>query len=217
MFVSTSRVAKELQLSRRRVTELVRSGSLDATLIAGRWVVDASEVAKYRVLHRVNGRPWDSDIAWEMISALNGQGGQLSSRAELRLLNTDAPHFIAQVQRLIDVEWFEARNVREDDSHAFQTGDSAIASIDHLVIGGSKTLHIYTDVVNVALHFEATSYVQGNLAVYSWRDGIRRVSGSTPSILIAIDAARSTDARVRAAGINFVEQELTAWQEIHSR
>lgn len=217
MYISTSRVAKELQLSRRRVTELVRTGSLDATLVAGRWVIDASEVAKYRILQRANGRPWDPNIAWEIISELSGQGGNLSSRAELRLLNTDSLQLIAQVQRLIDVEWFEARNVRENDPHLFQTGDSAVSSINHHVVGASKTLHAYTDLDNVSRHFDATSYVQGNLAIYTWRDGICRVEGSTPYILIAIDAARSTDARVRAAGIDYVEQELTAWQEIHSQ
>lgn len=216
MFVSTSRVAKELNLTRRRVTELARSGNLDASYVAGRWLIDASEVAKYRVLHRAVGRPWDSNLAWEMITALSGHGGNISARAELRLLNADASNFISQVQRLINVEWFEARNTVENDPHVFLTADSAITSIDQHVVGISKTLHLYTDVTQVARHFDATRYVQGNLAVYSWRDGINRVEESTPPILIAVDAARSTDARVRAAGVNFVEQELRTWQEIHS-
>ena len=216
MYVSTARVAQELGLSRRRVSELVRTGGLDATNVAGRWVIDAAEVAKFRVLHRANGRPWDSDLAWEMINALSGGGGEISSRAEMRLLNTEVLTLISQIQRLIKVEWFQARVVSEQDPHVFFTGDSAISMIDHEVLGTSSTVHLYTDVTDVSRHFDAVSYVQGNLAVHSWRDGTQRVTEETPSILIAIDAARSTDARVRAAGFAFVEQELGLWQEIHS-
>lgn len=217
MYVSTSRVAQELGLSRRRVTELVRTGGLEATNVAGRWVIDAAEVAKYRVLNRVNGRPWDSDLSWEMITAISGLGGEISTRAELRLLNTDALTFVSQIHRLITVEWFQARNIDEQSARVFLTADSAISLIDHDVLGTSSAMHLYTDIADIPRAFDAVSYVQGNLAVYRWRDGKQRVVGNTPSILIAIDAARSTDARVRAAGIEFVEQELRSWQEIHSQ
>lgn len=217
MFVSTTRVAQELGLSRRRISELVRTGGLDATYVAGHWVVDSSDVAKFRVLHRAQGRPWDSTLAWEMINELSGHGGDISSRAELRLLNTNAVTFIAQVQRLIQVDWYEARKLNGQNLPGCLTGDSAISTIDRHLLGSSNALHLYTNVVDVVQHCDAVRYVQGNLAVYSWRDGAQRVLDSTPSVLIAIDAARSTDARVRASGIEFVEQELSAWQEIHSQ
>lgn len=217
MFVSTSRVAQELGLSRRRVSELVRTGDLEATSVGGRWLIDAGTVAQFRVQRRVNGRPWDSDLAWEMLKALSGLGGELSSRAELRLLNTDAEMFAAQIQRLIEVQCFQARKLDLNDFHVFLTGESALSQIDNSVLGAVRQTHLYTDVSDIAQYFDAARYLQGNLVVYRWRDGKNRVVTQTPSALIAVDAARSPDSRIRYAGIDYLRQELETWQEIHSQ
>lgn len=217
MFVSTSRVAQELGLSRRRISELVRTGDLEATNVGGRWLIDAGTVAQFRVQRRVNGRPWDSDLAWELLNALSGVGGGLSSRAELRLLNTDEVMFAAQIHRLVEVQCFQARKLELNDSHVFLTGESALSMIDNNVLGSARQTHLYTDVSNIVQYFDAARYLQGNLVVYRWRDGKNRVVTETPSALIAVDAARSPDSRIRYAGFEYLRQELETWREIHSQ
>lgn len=216
MFYSTTQVAQELGLSRRRISELVRVGELTATNIAGRWLVDASTVARFRIVDRAIGRPWDSNLAWEMITALSGQNDHVSARAFRRLLATSVESLIQHIHRLIAVEHYEAEDIDEADPHIFRTGESAIARIDNLLTGAGTEFHLYTDIQNIPQHFRTVRSVQGNLVVHSWRDGIKRVTEETPSMLVAIDAAGSADPRVRYAGIEFVTKELQKWQEKHS-
>ena len=217
MLMSTTEVAKELGLSRRRVTELVRDGALEAQRLSGdRWVIEERSLAQFQIRDRISGRPWDGDIAWEIIQVLSGLSDEVSSRAALRLRKTEARTLAAQVQRLIDVEKYDARHLDAQDQHLFLTGDSAVNVIDPRIHGGSDVLHAYTDVDNAGRHFDAVRYGQGNLALYSWRDGKQRVVGMTPTALIAIDAARSGDARVRHTGYEFIEKGRQAWLEKHT-
>ena len=214
MLMSTTEVAKELGLSRRRVTELVRNGVLEAQQLSGnRWVIEERSLAKFQIRGRIPGRPWDSDVAWEIIQALSGFEPRLSARAELRLRNSDFVLLVAQVQRLIDVKKYDAKNLDPQDRNLFLTGDSGISVIDSRIHGDNDVVHAYTDVDNVGLNFNAVPYSQGNLAVYSWRDKKQRVLGATPPALIAIDATRSGDARVRHAGYEFIEKGREAWLE----
>lgn len=214
MLMSTAEAAKELGLSRRRVTELVRDGALEAQRLSGdRWVIEERSLAQFQIRDRISGRPWDSGIAWEIIQVLSGVVDEISPRAALRLRKADSRTLTAQVQRLIKVEKYDARHLDAQDQHLFLTGDSAVKAIDPRIHGGSDVLHAYTDVDNVGRHFDAVRYGQGNLALYSWRDGKQRVVGVPPAALIAIDAARSGDSRVRNAGYEFIEKGRQAWLE----
>lgn len=212
--MSTTEAAKELGLSRRRVTEFVRDGALEAQLLSGnRWVIDERSLAQFKIRDRRPGRPWDSGVAWDIVEALSDSGHLLSARSALRLRVTDSVTLAAQVKRLITIEKYDARKLDALDKNLFLTGDSAVSVIDPSIHGGIDVVHAYSGVDNVARHFNAIPYSQGNLAVYSWRDGKQRVFGATPWALIAIDATRSGDARVRHAGYECIEKGRKSWLE----
>jgi excisionase family DNA binding protein len=62
--VSVSEAARQLQVSRSRVLELVHTGALDGEKVGRQWVLDRTSLAAFEEGHRKAGAPLSQQSAW---------------------------------------------------------------------------------------------------------------------------------------------------------
>lgn len=103
MEVGVDEAADRLGLSRHRVRDLIRSGHLPARQVAGRWVVDTSDLDRVGE-NRSPGRPLSPRMAWGLVGLLDaGDAPDLSaperSRLRARLRNEPPLNQIARLSR----------------------------------------------------------------------------------------------------------------------
>ena len=55
--IGTEEAAKRLGVTARRVVAMIRAGRLPGQMVAGTWILDESEVEKFRKAPRPPGRP----------------------------------------------------------------------------------------------------------------------------------------------------------------
>ena len=216
MYYSTTQAAKMMGISRRRVSELVRTGALEADEVAGRYVINRVALGRFMSQSRTNGRPWDQELSWEIIEALSGNQRTLNARAQKRIEQTNSLDIASQITRLIRVERFEARNLKGIEKKLAVTGESAIEKLGVQLTGNSPVINGYALVENLLSQIDAVPYSDGNLALYNWQDGTFRVHGQTPIALLAINCTTSDNLRVRFAGERALEGMRTRWLAKHT-
>ncbi|MEK7663779.1 MAG: helix-turn-helix domain-containing protein [Actinomycetota bacterium] len=217
MIVSTAQAAEQLGVTRRRVSELVRSGALEAVELSGRYVIDAAALGRFAFTTRLNGRPWDQDLSWEILRALSGEDIQLSERAQNRIESNSVVDIAGQINRLLVIRRFQAQGLIQSEHFLAKTGESAVERLGVQLAGSSQELHAFSLVDNPELAFDAVPYSDGNLVLYAWRDTEIRVSDTTPLALVAVNCMLSENSRVREAGKVSLEELRKSWLAKHSK
>lgn len=81
--------ARQLEISPRRVHQLVDAGQLSGHRIGRSWVLDRAEVQRFAHSRPAAGRPWSPSSAWNVLALANGDAVRGSpvdrSRARKRL------------------------------------------------------------------------------------------------------------------------------------
>ena len=149
-------------------------------------------------------------MAWAIVVALSS-GNAASDRVARRIKENSAEIIALQISRLIKVEYYQARSVAENSALLTVTAESAVDRIGLNLVGTGPVVHAYVTVDNWQNLLDAVPYSEGNLAVYSWRDSGSTVEFSLPLPLIAIDCTRSSNTRVRAAGITYLAEQRKQW------
>ena len=87
--VGIADAARQLEVSPRRVHQLVAEGQLSGQRIGRSWVLDRAEVQRIAHSRPAAGRPWSASSAWNVLALANGDAVQGSavdrSRAKKRL------------------------------------------------------------------------------------------------------------------------------------
>lgn len=217
MFISTLQAAEQLGVTRRRVSELVRSGALQGVELSGRYLIDSSTLGRFAITTRVNGRPWDQDLAWEVLRALSGEHLEVSSRVQQRIVANTPEEIASQINRLLVASRFQALALDGNKNHLALTGESAVDRLGVHLAGNSERVSGFSLVENSKQVFDAVPYSDGNLVLYSWRDGKKRVLERTPQALVAVNCMASENSRVREAGKVSLQQMRKAWLAKHSK
>jgi excisionase family DNA binding protein len=69
--LSVAAVAERLEVSPRRVRQLLSAGELVGVRVGRDWVIDGDEIERHRIPRRP-GRPWKPESAWAILAAENG-------------------------------------------------------------------------------------------------------------------------------------------------
>lgn len=87
--IGIANAARQLEVSPRRVHQLVAAGQLRGHRIGRSWVLDHAEVQRFARSRAEAGRPWNPSSAWNVLALANGDAIQASavdrSRAKKRL------------------------------------------------------------------------------------------------------------------------------------
>lgn len=70
--LSVPQAAVALRVNTQRVHQLVRSGSLPAQRVGGRWAIEHDDVAALASSVRLTGRPYSPRVAWAALLLLSG-------------------------------------------------------------------------------------------------------------------------------------------------
>ena len=76
--LSVAQVADELDVSPRRVLQLLAAGQLPGEKLGWGWAVDAAAVDRWGRHRGAVGRPWSPDSAWAVLSLANGDESDAS-------------------------------------------------------------------------------------------------------------------------------------------
>lgn len=209
---TTAEVARALGVSRRRVSELVRTGMLAGTLLSSRdWLISATALAEYSARTTQAGRPWNQDQAWELVLCLSDSTRPATDWVAERIRSNSAATIGAQVGRLTRATRLETRLIEDKSSLLALTGASAIGRLDPTLTGRSRVTHAYTSSMDFEADFDAVRFDEGNLCLRTWLDRKPRFTNPTPAALVAIDAMNDPDARVRSAGLKLLEEMRSHW------
>lgn len=98
--VGVALAAEALEVSPRRVRQLLASGQLPGQLLGRSWVIDHDDVDRLR--RQGVGRPWNASSAWAVLSLAGGGVADLSpldrSRARQRIADKGLGGLLAQIQ-----------------------------------------------------------------------------------------------------------------------
>ncbi|MDE0320606.1 MAG: helix-turn-helix domain-containing protein [Acidimicrobiaceae bacterium] len=87
--IGIASAARHLDVSARRVHQLVAAGQLSGRRIGRSWVLDRAEVQRFARSRPESGRPWSPSSAWNVLALANGEAVRGSpvdrSRAKKRL------------------------------------------------------------------------------------------------------------------------------------
>lgn len=87
--IGIANAARQLEVSPRRVHQMVAAGQLSGHRIGRSWVLDRADVQRFARSRPAAGRPWSPSSAWYVLALANGDAIQASpvdrSRAKKRL------------------------------------------------------------------------------------------------------------------------------------
>ena len=82
--ISVAEAAEELDLSPRRVRQMLADGVLDGERVGRAWVVERDHVRRLVTDRPEVGRPWNPASAWAVLALVDGEGDDLSPVARAR-------------------------------------------------------------------------------------------------------------------------------------
>ena len=139
--IGIANAARQLEVSPRRVHQLVAAGQLSGRRIGRSWVLDRADVQRFARSQPGVGRPWSPSSAWYVLALANGDAVQASpvdrSRAKKRLqvgLEPLAKRLSSRAQS----RWFYAHPAVHSEMLSYP---SVVAS------GVSALSHHYVDLV----------------------------------------------------------------------
>ena len=216
--VNVACAADVLDVSPRRVRQLLESGQLAGQQLGRSWVIDRGDIDRLR--RNCAGRPWSASSAWAVLELAAGHDLELSpverSRARRRL----ADHGLGGL-----VEQLRARAERRE-VYAHPSVLGRVALDDRVVQGGVSAAHehhadlIVQDSAEVYVRAgDAAAIVENyalddnadrpNLILHvvddeAWPFDGRQQVASWP--VVAVDLLDSDDERSRRAGLELIER-----------
>ena len=224
-YLSVADAAQALQVSPRRVRQLLADRSLPGVRIGGRWLVSPAGVEHRSRSRPAAGRPLSSVSAWQVLAALSGVEDELArlspplrSRARSRAAYLRRQLSDARLeqwrtllrQRATLHQFYGHPSVLADivsDRRVVRSGISAAHDhgADLFVVGGAEGYGRPPDLAGIVEHYALNATVGAEANVWlriagSGADWLfhRRVA---PAAVVAADLMERAEARDQAAGM----------------
>ncbi len=219
--------ARELEISTRRLGDLLRSGRIVGELVGDRfWLADEASIAQYRRTAQSAGRAWSVVSSWALLDMLSGGDGEEADtrthyRLHERIRELKAREIALKVATRVRLHRFAADDRNRSAAALVLTGVSAEQTVTDQLTGRATTVEGYLrrgSVEQFAREQLLVPDVTGDVVVYESLDG--RTFGESilmPTGVVAADLARSMHARERAAGLSALENLQSQWQRRHTR
>lgn len=216
--LSVARAAVELDVSPRRVRQLLESGQLAGQQLGRNWVIDRGDIDQLR--RNGAGRPWSASSAWAVLAFAAGREPDLSpverSRARRRLADLGLAGLVVQLR---------ARAERQG-AYAHPSVLDRVAKDARVVRGGVSAAREHR--VDVIIQDAAEVYVSASGMVdlidsyaldenadrpnvilrvvddEAWPFHEREQVASWP--VVAVDLLDADDERSRRAGLELIER-----------
>jgi len=216
--LTTREAADLLQVSRKEVQRLARSGALATSASFGRAVAVDAVSARRRLNRRPGrGRPWDPATAWGAIDLLQGgnaswMGTSQRSRLRARLARTDAERFAEMVRNRAVTYRYRASESFLDGVAAslVLSGVSNLSVADFGLAAGGSTVEGYTDRRGhqaCVREFLLVADQVGNVILRE-TPFVEIAAAGTGVAVTAVDLAESLEVRERSAGLGVLQQLL---------
>jgi len=214
--LTTDEAARRLGISSRRVVELLRHGLLDGRQVHTEWLVSEASVGSRTRAGRSNGRPLTPATTRAVVQALSGEG-TLGSRHRSLVTDRDVLSLASALSRPVRVDRYAVRDLDLVRPRLRPTGEDALDRIVEAPVaalaGVSRSVHGYLRDVDLADLVDDVGLVpadDGAVHIHRFRDDVFPWH-DVPRALVAVDAARSEAARVRAAGLDALERMRSSW------
>lgn len=153
--LSVAGAADVLDVSPRRVRQLLESGQLAGEQLGRSWVIDRGDVDRLR--RSGAGRPWSASSAWAVLELAAGRKPELSpverSRARRRLADHGLAGLVVQLRARAD----------RHEAYAHPSALDRISGDDRVIRGGISAAQVYR--VDLIVRDAAEVYVRaGDLA-----------------------------------------------------
>ncbi|WP_404437488.1 helix-turn-helix domain-containing protein [Microbacterium aerolatum] len=221
-YLSTDEAAQQLGVTPRRVVQLLNQHALDGHQVQRDWLVSASSVRQRQALTAARGRPMTSQTARSLIDALDRDARLPARRADL-VRNRDAELLSSAIAHSVVIDTYMTRDPESASERLHLTGESALDRITSLpgeaLIGTVREVHGYLQSTSLEELIDDAMLVrsdEGTVHIYRFRDD-EFPWAEIPATLIAVDAARSMNSRVRAAGLEALDRKRTRWLARHTR
>ena len=148
--VGIASAARQLEVSPRRVHQMMVAGRLSGHRIGRSWVLDRADVQRLARARPEAGRPWSPSSAWNVLALANGDAVSGSpvdrSRAKRRLQNGLEP-LANRLSSRARSRWFYAHPAVQPDvlSHPGVVASGVSALSDHhvdLVVGDQSEAYV---------------------------------------------------------------------------
>lgn len=220
-FLTTDEAAQRLGITPRRVVQLLNQRFLDGRQVQRDWMVSEASVRQREALTTARGRPMTPLTARTLIEALEN-GTRLSARRRSLLHSRNAELLSSAIAHAVSVETFITRDPQIVLERLHLTAESALQRLTtgagESLAGRPHEIHGYPRDASMEELIDDAMLVrsdEGAVHVYQFRDGLFPWE-ETPTALIAVDSARSTSSRIRAAGIDALEAKRTEWLAKHT-
>ena len=216
--VDTETAARLLGVSARRVGQLAEAGDVTR---AARGLYDRLSIERYVVTRRGTAeRAWDAGTAWAAVAVLSGvEAGWLSERSTYRLEATlrtiTAAELVGKARERAQVGVYAAH------PSALRVLRADVVARDWTVIGlageAGEGLDGYLaahDLAAVVERYALVASSTGNLTLRAAETDVAtvRALSDASDVLVALDAAGSTDARTRGAGDRALDGALARFR-----
>lgn len=221
-YLSTDEAAQQLGVTPRRIVQLLNQHVLDGHRVQRDWLVSASSVQQRQALTAARGRPMTSQTARSLVDALDRDVSLPARRADL-VRNRDPELLSSAIAHSVVIDTFMTRDPKTALERLHLTGESALDRITSLpgeaLIGTAREVHGYLQSTSLEDLIDDAMLVrsdEGTVHIYRFRDDEFPWT-ETPATLIAVDAARSMNSRVRTAGLEALDRKRTRWLARHTR
>ncbi len=213
-------VAEELEISERRVRQLLAHGQLSGHRLGRKWIIPQAELDAFQERGRPLGRPWSTGAAWTVLSLvapLHTQSTAVQvSRARQRLRDhplTDLlPQLSHRAKRLCFVGHPTAVARLAQDDAVVLSGVSAAQTAGADLVSVAPELEAYVRDVDLLSTSEEYGLVPQSQRpnvwlrvipspVWPFAPGARHA----PDLIVALDLLESSDSRSRRAGLALLE------------
>lgn len=216
--LSVDDVAEELEVSPRRVRQMLASGDLPGQRVGRSWAIDRVDIQRLR--RSGVGRPWSAASAWAALELAAGRNPELSplerSRARKRLSDSGLDGLVSRLRARSERREMYVHPSALDrlgaDPGVVRSGASALAEYDVDLIAREEA-EIYVrasklaDVVDrYALDEESD---RPNVIVRVVDDEVwpfQHDARVAPWSVVAVDLLDADDERSRRAGLELIER-----------
>lgn len=215
--VPAADAARLLGVTRRRVSDLWRSGELHGRKHSAGLLIDLASVHEREAIGVIAGRPWGEDIVIGVISALSGDAASRSGVIARRIVANDVQSLGRHIAAAVTTTRFEARHPERLRRALALTGESAIDRLGSTpgdrLLGDTAIIRGYAKdgIAALAEEHDLVESFSGPVVVHAFRSGVTRVDTQTPRALVAADCLRSDQARVRRLGLDALRSMRASW------
>lgn len=216
--MGAAEAADSLDVSPRRVRQMLEAGSLPGQRVGGSWVIRRADVERLR--RQSVGRPWSAKSAWAVLKLAAGRDQELSpverSRARKRLADDGLGGLVAQLRaRSGRHEMYAHPSVLDRlvaEPGVVRGGVSALPEYDvDLIAGEEAEVYVCASKVSdlVDLYALDAETDRSNVVVRVVDDGDWPFGDDArvaPWSVVAVDLLDAHDERSQRAGLELIER-----------